>query len=58
MKKPKDKAKIIERLMRLTYSSLESHLRYTHIKTPEGVSFHKRCVKDYAETMYLISKLY
>lgn len=52
------RAKKIDRLMRLTWSSLETHLKYTHVSSSEGKAFHRRCVKDYAETMKLISELY
>lgn len=52
------KEKKIERLIRLTWSSLESHLQYTHKKTSEGCGFHKKCVKDYAETIKLLTELY
>lgn len=57
-KTKKDKeAKIIERNLRLAWSSLESHLWATHNKSAEGKRFHKQCVKEYAETIYNLSKL-
>lgn len=52
-----NKAKTIERLMRLTYSSLESHLSATYLKTPDGIAFHKQCVREYAEMIQLLAKL-
>lgn len=51
------KAKAIERLIRLTYDSLQSHLDGTYLKTPEGTAFHKQCVREYAEMIQLLSKL-
>jgi len=63
-----ERAKDIERLMRLTWSSLESHLAWTHsnpkdkssckVCKTEDSEFHKQCIKDYSETMALLSKLY
>lgn len=56
-----DRAKVIGTLMKLTYSSLESHLQATYApkkKYDGGRSFQKKCVKDYAWTMFLLSRLY
>jgi 3-methyladenine DNA glycosylase AlkD len=44
----KAKIKKIEETVKSLYSSLESHFRYTYIKTTEGKAFHIKCVKDYA----------
>lgn len=59
-----DKAQKIERAIRLTWSSLESHLRYTHQALPKGLKdlnetnqWHKRCVKEYAEVIKILSEL-
>ena len=56
---------LIERGIRLTWESLESHLLYTHKKlTPQEIKqgethkFHKGCVRDYAETLLIFSELY
>lgn len=54
----KSRAKDVERAIRLTWESLESHLRYTHIRTTEGEEFHQKCVKDYAELIKLLSNLF
>ena len=51
------KEKKIERLIRLVWSSLESHLKYTHSHTSEGRNFHKKCVKEYSEQIKLLSEL-
>ena len=48
----------IDKAIRLTYDSLQSHLRYTYIKTTEGNKFHKNCVKEYAEIIKILSDLY
>lgn len=52
------KEKKIERLIRLVWSSLESHLKYTHSNTSEGQKFHIDCIKEYAEQIKLLSELY
>ena len=55
------KAKSRERALRLAWSSLESHLGYTHGKkgchTCDDKAFHRRCVKEYTELIGLIGKL-
>lgn len=50
--------KKIDKAIRLTYDSLQSHLRYTYIKTSEGAKFHKNCVKEYAIIIQILSELY
>lgn len=52
------KHKLINEAIRLTWSSLESHLDYTHGKSSEGTKFHVGCVKDYARVIDILSKLY
>jgi len=52
------RAKKIERLIRMIWSSLESHLQYTHKKSWEGRRFHKKCVKEYSEITKILSELY
>ena len=52
------RAKDIERAMKLVWSSLASHLNYTHSKHFDGKPFHKRAVKEYAEILHLLSKLF
>ncbi len=51
------KEKKIEKAIRLTWDSLQSHLKYTQIKTSEGIKFHKSCVKEYAETLKILADL-
>lgn len=58
MVKKRFRAKSLERAVRLVYSSLESHLLYTHRPSSEGVRFHIRCVKEYAEILKILSDLY
>lgn len=58
IKKPHQKERKIEKAMRLTFDSLQSHLRYTYIKTSEGTKFHKDCVKEYAIILSVLSELY
>jgi hypothetical protein len=53
-----ERAKKIEQAIRLIWESLESHLYYTHAKSSEGIRFHKRCVRDYAALIKILSELY
>lgn len=52
------KPKQIERGIRLAWSSLDSHLRYTYLKSWEKEAFHKRCVVEYAELIKILASLY
>lgn len=55
------KAKAIRKAIRLTWDSLNSHLKWTYSKKfprRESAKFHKECVKEYATTIKLLSKLY
>lgn len=54
----KARAKRIDEAIRFTWSSLESHLQYTHEKHHDSAAFHKKCVKEYANTIKLLSDLY
>ena len=55
----KQRAEEIERAIELAYDSLRSHLGYTHQKAKDGsMEFHKRCVREYAEIIHILSKLY
>lgn len=62
--KPKKRARMIEEATRLAWSSMESHLKWTHRKLPknrdddETNEFHINCVKEYARTIYILSRLY
>lgn len=47
-----DKAEMKERLYKLIWSSLDSH-----IGQPKDKDFHRRCQAEYAEMMFLVSKL-
>jgi hypothetical protein len=59
MAKSTARAEKIERAIRLTWESLDSHLEYASGKKHhDSPSFHKKCVKDYSELMKLISELY
>lgn len=60
-----DRAKKIDRAIRLVWSSLESHLEGAHRnlkllekKNGESNKFHKQCVKEYAEVIKILSELY
>ena len=55
------KAQEIDKAIRLAWSSLESHLPYTHSGSMirgEDHEFHKNCIKEYAEIISVLSKLY
>jgi len=54
----KDRAKAVEKIIRQAWSSLESHLKFTHIKTSEGTTFHRKCIKEYIEIITEASKLF
>lgn len=47
----------LEKLIRGVWSSLESHLVYTHRHSVEGRKFHKKCIKEYAVMIEQLSKL-
>lgn len=47
-----DKAEMKERLYKLIWSSLDSHIGQRKDK-----DFHRRCQTEYAEMMFLVSKL-
>ena len=55
------KAKEIEKAIRLAWSSLESHLQYTHsgrLIRDEDRDFHKKCIEEYADIIKVLSQLY
>lgn len=58
MKTEQKRAKSIEKIMNLTISSLVSHLPWTYLKSREGVSFHKKCVKEYLSILDEVNKLW
>jgi len=62
-----EKAQKIERAIRITYDSLQSHLDGTHTATSTSkkyiqeigsLDFHKKCVKEYADVIQILSELY
>jgi hypothetical protein len=54
----KERAKLIERGIRLTYDSLQSHLRYTYERHRDSASHHIKSVREYAELIQILTKLY
>lgn len=58
------RAQMVDKIIRLSYDSLSTHLQYTHNNKPgdlirdETIEFHILCVKEYAQIIYLASKLY
>lgn len=55
----KKRAQRIEKAIKATYASLESHLNWTHKKGQYGSrKFNQKCIKHYSKTLLLLSKLY
>lgn len=54
-KKAKDK--LLREVIKSIWSSLDSHLEWTYKKSLEKQPFHIKCVKEYAEMIYKLSKL-
>jgi len=52
------RAKLVKKIIRLAYDSLDSHLDYTHIKTSEGSDFHKNAIRDYIEIIKTATELW
>ena len=60
------RARVVERCIRLTVDSLQSHLTHTYNdrkskKKQELIgpaAFHRKCVKEYSEVIFLLSHLY
>lgn len=44
------------RAIEIAYDAMQSHFEWTYKASSEGKAFHKQCVKDYAEQVYLIAK--
>ena len=59
--KADEKAKKIERAIRLAWGSMETHLIYAYgkpAKVQGNTAFHKKCVREYAEIINILSQLY
>ena len=56
--KKKDRAKIVEKIIRQAYKSLESHLYWSHAKSSEGKKFHRTAIKEYLDIMNNATKLW
>ena len=52
-----EKEEVSIKLIRGLWDSLESHLDYCVEGSPEGKSFHRQCVREYAGMIELASKL-
>jgi len=57
-KSKKERAKSAEKIIRLAYDSLESHLPYTYLKSSEGDKFHREAIKQYIDIINEAYKLY
>lgn len=62
-KQASQRAKTVETLIRQVYTSLESHLEWTHRpirnRALDGsASFQKKCVSEYAGIILLLTRLY
>jgi hypothetical protein len=51
------KRKTIEELIRLVWFSLDTHLEWTHKKSPEGKRWHVKCSKIYLKELALLGEL-
>lgn len=52
---------MIEKAIRIVWASLDTHLPATRgkiIKDVGGHAFHKKCVKEYADVIKILSELY
>lgn len=57
----KKRSKRIEKAMRIVWDSLQSHLPYTYKDSADKDAtkdFHKKCVREYATVLKLLSELY
>ena len=58
----KERAKLVEKGILLAWSSLESHLKLTYAdidaKTDGTHEFQKKCVREYATLIKILSDLY
>lgn len=58
------RAMLVDEGIQLVWESLESHLKFTHQesllnkKNGETAKFHKKCVKEYARLIQILSELY
>ena len=66
-KERRDRAKKIDKAIRIVWDSLETHLKLTHTLTKAqtqkgtecgGHKFHQWCVKDYAKLIQILTELY
>lgn len=53
-----DRAKVVEKIIRQAYKSLESHLYWSHAKSTEGKRFHKQAIKEYLSIIENATKLW
>jgi hypothetical protein len=58
MKDHARRAKLVERIIRQSWSSLDSHLPWTYLKSREGVKFHKQAIKEYLDIIATAIKLW
>lgn len=61
MKRKEKRAKKVEKIIRLTWDSLKSHLAWCYkkkVKKNGGQKFHNKCVKEYCKTLSTTAKLY
>ena len=56
MKKSK-RNKMLDEVIRIVYDSLQSHLKYTYVKSAETPKFHIKCVREYADIINKLSQI-
>ncbi len=54
----KQRAKHVEKIIRQSWTSLESHLVWTYLKTKEGEEFHKQAIREYIDIISNSVKLW
>jgi hypothetical protein len=52
------KAELVEKAMRIVWASLESHLEFTYKKHVNSKKFHKQTIREYADLLSILSRLY
>ena len=58
LRKQRERAKAIEKAARLAWGSMETHLPLCYRGERAYRTFHKKCVKEYAELLKLLASMY
>jgi hypothetical protein len=52
-----ERNKELEKTIRALWSSYESHLAYTHLRSTEGKAWHRKCCREYADEISRLTYL-